>query len=458
MATARASATKAPLTNPPGPRGRFLIGSLIEVSRDWLGFYRNCADEYGDVVRVHLAHVPVYLVVHPRDIETVLVTNAAKFTKSEDYRALARVLGRGLLTSEGDFWKRQRSLIQPAFHRQSILAYAELMTQAAARMLDSWKEKRDRNIHEDLMRVTLEIVGQCLYSAEVTDAAERVGHAMEVVTGRFIVNASLAMLFRFDIPVRFAFQEWRAIRELNEIIGGIIRERRSSGQPREDLLDMLLRARDADGHPMSDGQLRDEVMTLFLAGHETTAIALSWACYLIAQNPHIEAKLAEELQTVLGGRVPTPEDLSRLHYTDMVLKETMRLYPAVWGIGRRALEDCELGGYRIPAGSNVFILQWRTQRDARFFPDPDRFDPERWRDDPVRAGKIPRFAYFPFGGGPRVCVGASFAMMEATLLLAMIQQKFHLEIVPGHPIEIFASVTLRPKYGIRVIPHCRTAK
>ena len=457
MATAPASVTKAPLGNPPGPKGRFLIGSLIEVSRDWLGFYRSCADEYGDVVRVHLAHVPVYLVVHPRDIETVLVTNAAKFTKSEDYRALARVLGRGLLTSEGDFWKRQRSLIQPAFHRQSILAYAEVMTRAASRMLDSWKEKDERNIHEDLMRVTLEIVGQCLYGAEVTDAAERVGHAMEVVTGRFIVNASLAMLFRFDIPVRFALREWCAIRELNEIIGGIIRERRFSGQPREDLLDMLLRARDADGNPMSDTQLRDEVMTLFLAGHETTAIALSWACYLIAQNPDIEAKLAEELQSVLGGRVPTPEDLPRLRYTEMVLKETMRLYPAVWGIGRRALEDCELGGYRVPAGSNVFILQWRTQRDARFFPDPDRFEPERWRDDPVRSGKIPRFAYFPFGGGPRVCVGASFAMMEATLLLAMIQQKFHLEIVPGHPIKIFASVTLRPKYGIRVIPRCRTA-
>src|SRR5438876_775748 len=277
MATAPASATKAPLANAPGPKGRFLLGSLIEVSRDWLGFYKNCADEYGDVVRVHLAHVPVYLVVHPRDIETVLVTNAAKFTKSEDYRALARVLGRGLLTSEGDFWKRQRGLIQPAFHRQSILSYAAAMTHAAGRMLDSWKEKSERNIHEDMMRVTLEIVGRCLYSAEVTDAAERVGHAMEVVTGRFIINASLAMLFRFDIPVRFALREWRAIRELNGIIGGIIRERRSSDQRREDLLDMLLRARDADGNPMSDTQLRDEVMTLFLAGHETTAIALSSA-------------------------------------------------------------------------------------------------------------------------------------------------------------------------------------
>ncbi len=457
MATASASAPKAPLGNPPGPKGRFLLGSLIEVSRDWLGFYKSCAEEYGDVVCVHLAHVPVYLVVHPRDIETVLVTNAGNFTKSADYRALARVLGRGLLTSEGEFWKRQRSLIQPAFHRQSIVAYAAVMTRAAGRMLDSWKDKGERNIHEDMMRVTLEIVAQCLYGAEVTDAAERVGKAMEVVTERFVNNASLAMVFPFDIPVLFAPREWLAIRELNEIIGTIIRERRSSDQPREDLLDMLLRARDADGNPMSDAQLRDEVMTLFLAGHETTAIALSWACYLIAQDPHIETKLAEELRAVLGDRGPTPEDLPRLRYTEMVLKEAMRLYPAVWGIGRKAVAECELGGYRMPTGSNIFILQWRTQRDPRFFPDQERFDPERWREDPVRSGKIPRFAYFPFGGGPRVCVGASFAMMEATLLLAMIQQRYHLEIVPGHPIELFASVTLRPKHGIRVIPERRRA-
>jgi len=455
MATAQTP--KALPRTAPGPKGRFLLGSAIEIGRDWLGFYKSCADEYGDVVRVRLAHVPVHLIVHPRDIETVLVTNAANFTKSADYRALARVLGRGLLTSEGDFWKRQRSLIQPAFHRQNILGYAAVMTQAAGRMLDSWQEKHERNIHEDLMRVTLEVVAQCLFGAEVTAVAEQVGEAMEVVTERFMVNASLAMLFRFEIPVFLTPREWRAIRKLNEIIGSIIRKRRSSGQPREDLLDMLLQVRDADGNPMSDAQLRDEVMTLFLAGHETTAIALSWACYLVAQNPEVEAKLAEELQAVLGGRVPAPEDLPRLRYTEMVIKEAMRLYPAVWGIGRRAIEECELGGYRVPAGSNVFILQWRTQRDARFFPDPDRFDPERWREDPIRSGKIPRFAYFPFGAGPRVCVGASFAMMEVILLLATIQQRFHLEIVPGHPIEIFASVTLRPKYGIRVIPHLRAA-
>jgi cytochrome P450 len=458
MATAPAAASSVSAKLAPGPKGRFLVGSLVEVSRNWLEFYQQCADEYGDVVRVHFAHIPIYLIVHPRDIETVLITNSANFTKSADYRALARVLGQGLLTSEGDFWQRQRSLIQPAFHRQNIQSYASVMTEAAKRMLDSWKDQDVRNLHEEMMRVTLKIVGQCLYGAEVSGAAEQVGKAMEVVTERFVTNASQALMFPFDIPVIFARKEWLAIRELNKIIGKIIRERRASGEQREDLLDMLLRVRDADGHPMSDAQLRDEVMTLFLAGHETTAIALSWACYLVSQNPQIGAKLAEELKTVLGERVPMPEDLPRLTYTEMVLKETLRLYPAVWGIGRRAIAECELGGYRVPAGSNIFILQWRTQRDARFFPDPERFDPERWREDPIRSGKIPRFAYFPFGGGPRVCVGASFAMMEAMLLFAMIQQKYHLELVPNHPIEIFATVTLRPKYGIHMIAKRRNVE
>jgi len=457
MTAAPASAVKSVSGPPPGPKGNFLLGSIFEVSKDWLGFYQHCADEYGDVVRVRFAHVPVYLIVHPRDIETVLVTNAGNFTKSADYRALARVLGNGLLTSEGASWQRQRGLIQPAFHKQNIQTYASVMTGATERMLNSWQDGAERNLHDDMMRVTLEIVGQCLYGAEVSGAAERVGRAMEVVMQRFVTNASLALLFPFDIPVIFARQESRAIRNLNEIIGGIIQERRASDQRREDLLDTLLRVRDADGKPMSDAQLRDEVMTLFLAGHETTAIALSWACYLIAQNPDIEAKLAEELRTVLAGRVPTPDDLPRLRYTEMVLKETLRLYPAVWGIGRRAIAECELGGYRIPAGSNIFILQWRTQRDARFFPEPERFDPERWREDPVRSGKVPRFSYFPFGGGPRVCVGASFAMMEATLLLAMIQQSYNLQLVPNHPVEVLASVTLRPKHGIKMVVNRRRA-
>jgi cytochrome P450 len=451
MATATLAPKKVQPPLPPGPKGHFLLGSILEVGRDWLTSYSRFAKEYGDVVFFRMAHVPVCILVHPREIEDVLITNSANFTKSADYRALGRVLGKGLLTSEGGFWRRQRGLIQPAFRRENILAYVPVMTRATETMLNSWGDNEARNIHADLMRLTLDVVAQCLFGAEVSGAAERVGKAMEVVTDRFITDASQAMLFPFDIPDVFAWERRRAIRELNEIINGIIRERRASTRPRHDLLQTLLAVRDAEGKPMREVQLRDELMTLFLAGHETTAITLSWTCYLLTLNPHVEAKLIEELYTVLGTRTPVPEDIPRLRYVEMVLKEAMRLYPAVWGIGRRAISECEFGGYRVPAGTNIFMFQWLTQRDPRFFPDPERFDPERWREDPVRSGKIPRFAYFPFGGGPRVCVGASFAMIEATLLLAMIQQKYHLELYPGHRIDTLASVTLRPKHGIRVI-------
>jgi cytochrome P450 len=457
MAVASPSEITAPRRRPPGPKGYFVLGNLAAVSRDWLGFYSRCAKEYGDVVRLRYLHVPICLLLHPRDIEYVLVTNPGNFTKSADYRALSRVLGNGLLTNEGKSWQRQRGLIQPAFRRENILSYAPVMTRAASRMLDFWDSGESRNVHEDLMAVTLEVVAQCLFGAEVTGVAERVGRAMQVVTDRFITEASQALLLPFDLPDFIAPSRRRAVSELNKIINGIIRERRASNQPRGDLLDMLLQVRDSEGRPMSDAQLRDEVMTLFLAGHETTAIALSWTCYLLAEHPQIETKLVEELRSVLCEREPTVEDLPHLRYTEMVLKESMRLYPAVWGIGRRAIADCEIGGYHVPAGTNIFIFQSLTQRDPRFFSNPDVFDPERWREDPVRLGKIPRFAYFPFGGGPRVCVGASFAMMESSLLLSMIQQRFQLRLVPGHRIQPIASVTLRPKHGIRVTVHRRVS-
>jgi cytochrome P450 len=452
-----ASEIKAPLRPPPGPKGNFLLGNLSAVSRDWLGFYSRCAREYGDVVGLRYVHVPICLVRNPRDIEYVLVTNAGNFTKSADYRALSRILGNGLLTNEGQSWQHQRSLIQPAFRRENILSYAPVMTCVINQLLGSWTDGASRNLHGDMMAVTLQVVAQCLFGTEVAGVAERVGKAMQAVTDRFVLDASEALLLPFDIPDFLAPSRRRAIKDLDTIIEGIIRERRSSHRQHGDLLGALLQVRDSSGQPMSDQQLRDEVMTLFLAGHETTAIALSWTCFLLAQHPRVEAKLVEELSSVLGDREPTVDDIAHLRYTEMILKESMRLYPAVWGIGRRAIADCEIGGYRVTGGTNVFILQYLTQRDPRFFANPDAFDPERWREDPVRAGRLPRFAYFPFGGGPRVCVGASFAMLEASLLLAMIEQKFRLKLVPGRIVEPVASVTLRPKDGIHVTVHHRRA-
>jgi cytochrome P450 len=452
---ARPSTSPATRPLPPGPKRHFLLGNLGVMSQDWLRYYRECTEEHGDVVFLRFLHVPICAIVNPRDIEYVLVTNAANFTKSADYRALARLLGKGLLTSEGALWQHQRSLIQPAFRREKILSYAPVMTEAVGRMLDGWKDHDQRNIHADLMRATLDVVARCLFGAEVSGVADRVGRAMAVVSERFPTDASWALLFPIDIPDFVAPSRRRTIRELNEIIEGIIRDRRDSGKSRGDLLDALLEMRDANGQQMSAAQLRDEMMTLFLAGHETTAIALSWACFLLAQHPEVEAQLVQELKAVLNGRMPSSDDLGRLIYTEMVVKEAMRLYPPVWAIGRRSIAQCEIGGYRVPAATNVFIFQWLTHRDRRFFTDPERFDPERWRADPVRAGRVPRFAYLPFGAGPRTCVGASFAMIEATLLLAAIVQRFRFELLPTPAVVLQAAVTLRPKDGIHVVVHRR---
>jgi cytochrome P450 len=272
---------------------------------------------------------------------------------------------------------------------------------------------------------------------------------------RFQTQAALSFILPDRFPIPKTPRLLRSKKRLDEVVMSIIQERRKSKLTADDLLQRLLDAQDESGARMSDEQLREEVMTLFLAGHETTANALTWTWYLLAQNPEVEQALAEEIAAVLGGRAPTLADLPRLPYAEMVVKESMRLYPPAWGIGRRALEEFELGGCRIPAGTNIFIMQWVTHRDARFFPDPERFDPERWREDPIRKGKIPRFAYFPFGGGPRVCIGAGFAMMEATLLLATIAQRYRFTLAPDARVTPLFSVTLRPKHGLPMVLHRR---
>lgn len=435
---------------PPGPKGGFLFGNTFQVSRDWMGFVTRCAREYGDVTYFRIFRTPVCLLNHPDLIETVLVTNDRNFTKSRDYRAMRRVMGDGLLTSEGELWKRQRRLMQPAFHRERIMAYAAVMTAYAERMLDGWKDGEERDIHSDMMQLTLEIVAKALFGVEISRDAKGIGQAMGIFAHEFVHMASLSFVLPERIPVPGSGKLRSAVGRLNEIIFAMIAERRASPRRPGDLLEMLLDAKDENGRGMSDRQIRDEAVTLFLAGHETTALALSWTWFLLARHPEIACQLQDELDRVLAGRSPVAEDLPRLRYTEMVIQESMRLYPPAWGVGRQAIGPFEIGEYRLPAGTNVFISQWITHRDARFFPDPLRFDPERWRNDPVRSGRLPRFAYFPFGGGPRVCIGASFAMMEAVLLLAAIASKFQMTLVPGPRVDILPTITLRPKHGIRV--------
>jgi cytochrome P450 len=435
---------------PPGPKGLPVFGSVFEPQGDSIRYLTKCAREYGDIVFFRFLGVPACFVNRPDCIESILVTQNNNFVKSKDYRAMRRVLGNGLLLSEGEFWRRQRKLIQPAFHQERIAAYAEIMVGYTVRMLAAWSDGQDLDIHEAMMRLTLGIVAKTLFDADVSHEAEDVDAALSVLMGKFLRQAGLALLLPSWVPLPTSQLLKRAVGRLDKVIYGIIEQRRASGQMSGDLLSVFLQLQDDEGVGMTDRQLHDEIMTLFLAGHETTANVLSWTWFLLGQNPEAEEKLHEELGRVLGGRVPTPADLPRLVYTDMALRESMRIYPPVWVIGRRALAPFRLGEYELPANTNVLISQLILHRDARYFPEPDRFDPDRWRVGDPRNASLPRFAYFPFGGGPRVCIGAAFGMMEAVLLLATIAQQFRIQIAPGQMVKMQPTVTLRPRNGIPV--------
>lgn len=427
---------------------------MPEFNRDTLGFIERCRD-YGDVVRMRFFYLTVHFLYHPADIEYVLVTNAKNFIKSRSLRTpfFRRLVGNGLLTSEGEVWKRQRRLAQPAFHRQRISAYAEVMVDYASRLIASWRAGEVRDIHRDMLRLTLEIVVKTLFNTDVSVEADKVGQVLSEMAKPFASQATLKWILDNRLPTSTHRRFNRAAREIDEIVYRFIAERRASGSDVGDLLSMLLAAHDEDGSQMNDKQLRDEVMTLFLAGHETTALTLSWAWSLLAKNPESEAKFHAELDEVLAGRLPTVDDLTRLKYTEMIAKESMRLYPPAYALGREAIEDCEIGGYRVPAGAQVFMFQWATQRDPRFFAEPERFYPDRWSEE--FSNSLPKYAYFPFGGGPRACIGNYFAMMETVLLLATIGQRFRFSLLPDHPVSLMPAMSLRPANGIRVVVHSR---
>ena len=361
-----------------------------------------------------------------------------------------RLLGEGLLTSEGDFHRRQRRLSQPAFHRLRIASYADVMTAHASQMGRTWNDNETMDISEEMMRLTLGIVGKTLFDADVKSDAQEVGDAMTVAMGLF---NTLTLPF-YELLQKLPFPQFRrfddAKRRLDAIIFRLIEERRRSGQDRGDLLSMLLLAQDTegDGGQMTDAQLRDELMTIFLAGHETTSNALTWTWYLLSQNAEVESKLHEEIDEVLQGRLPAFEDVARMKYTEMVMAESMRLYPPAWALGRMALKDFAIGGYVVPKKSLVLMSQYVMHRDPRYFADPLRFDPERW--SPQARETRPPFSYFPFGGGPRRCIGEGFAWMEGILLLATLAQHWQMRLAPNHPVEIKPVMTLRPKHGMRM--------
>ena len=435
----------AAIVRPPGPKGRRFLRSPLLGGDGPLVNLPRMAREYGDSSFWRFLHISSYFFVNPSDVESVLVTHHRNFIKGIGTRANPEVFGNGLLTSEGDFWLRQRRLSQPAFHRARIASYAEIMAREAARMLDGWHDGEERDMHRAMMQATLAIATRTLFGVDLGPQMPVVADALEA----FVRQNAGVNLWQLILKLP-TYKRWRylqGVRALDKIVYGIIRERRAGGIG-DDLLSDFLRAQDIDGSFMTDQQLRDEVMTMLLAGHETTALTLSWAWFLLASYPESQMRLHEEIDRVLGGRLPGASDVGQLAYTNDVVRETMRLYPPAWVITRMAAEPVEIGGYLIPAGSNVIVSPWVTHRDARFFPQPDRFIPNRWSIGSEQ--RAPRFAYFPFGGGPRMCIGNSFALMEAAILLAAVAQRFQISLVPGQTIEPLASITLRPKYGVRV--------
>ena len=442
---------------PAGPKGSLLLGSLKDFGRDPLGFLELCAREYGDFVPVRFLNRTVFILNAPQDIESVLTTQARNFRKTIGYRTpfMRRLFGEGLLTSEGEHWVRQRRLAQPAFHRDRIATYGDIIVEFAQQMLATWQPGETRQIHSDMMRLTTRVVTKTLFNSPVPMEIDRLNEASTVVMERFTIQWKWYRILLSLVPALGSRRFEEVMRRLDEFIYGLIRERRASGHDAGDLLSMLLQARDEDGSAMSDKQLRDELVTLMVAGLDTTALALSWAFYLLSQNPAAVAALEEEVDTTLGGRAPGFAVLPRLSYAEMIIKETMRLYPSAWLIGREAVKDCEIGGHRIKAGSSLIMSQWLKHRDPRYFRAAASFIPERWREEETK--QLPKFAYFPFGGGPRVCIGNSFAMMEAVLVLATVAQKFRLTASPGYQIQPWPAITLHPKGGVSLKVESRTS-
>jgi cytochrome P450 len=452
--TSPTSPSSATRTFPPGPRLSLLNSIIYRPGRDPLQFFSNIARDYGDVAYLRMANEHLFIASDPAVIKDVLVTHNQNFHKSRGLERIKVLLGEGLLTSEDAFHLRQRRLMQPAFHRDRIAAYASIMVSYGDRIRNGWTDGATLDVAHEMSRLTLLIVGKTLFDADVESQARDVGEAMTGLMNSFwtLMLPFGAQLQRLPIP---HLRRGRKARErLDAIIYGLIRERRASLGDRGDLLSMLLMAQDdEDKGRMTDRQVRDEAMTIFLAGHETTANALTWTWYLLSQSRGVEQRLHDEIDLVLGGRLPTVADVERLPYTMRIVTESMRLYPPAWLLGRRAVNEYAIDGYHVPPRSIVIMSQWIVHRDARHYPDPERFDPDRWT--PAFKASLPRFAYFPFGGGPRQCIGESFAWMELVLLVATIAQRWSFDLVPGHPVVPQAAVTLRPKHGMKMMASAR---
>jgi cytochrome P450 len=444
---------------PAGLGALRLFRLMPRFQREPLSVFFELNREFGHIVR-YKGLWTAYQITHPRDIEHVLQTNSQNYRKGRQYQEFRASIGNGLLISDGEFWRRQRRLAQPAFHRQRINAFGETMTNSAETMLARWHADAASgepfNVVAEMMRLTLEIVGLTIFGTDLSAETDHIARSLDIARAHAIRRMWQPVKLPITFPTRANRAFLRAIRESEQVIYRMIDARRRGEVTTDDLLSLLMRARDEEtGEGMSDEQLRAEAATILTAGHETTALALSWTWYLLAGHPDVEARLHAELDAVLGGRTtPAVEDLPRLAYTRMVIEEAMRLYPPVWVIGRTAIGDDEIGGYRIKANSEIIMCLYVTHRHPEFWDEPDKFDPERFT--PERVAARPRYAYFPFGGGPRQCIGNNFALMETQLVLATVAARYRLRLTPGQRVEPEASITLHPRHGIRMTLEARS--
>lgn len=442
---------------PPGPAGRFFGLFLgLNFANDPLGFVTRIAREYGAIASCQMGPVRAVFVNHPDLIREVLSTRARLFRKHQRLvEALRQVDGDGLALTEGDLWLRQRRLLQPAFGPKRMGRYAEAIVERTGRFIDRWQPGQTVNMVNEMTHLTLEIIASVFYDTELTGKAARLGEAVRVLSLTLYEEASSPIRLPEWLPTPSKRRKKWAIATLRGLIDDFIRERRAQGSPdRGDLLSMLLLAVDheGDGKGMSDRQAQDEAVTMFNAGHDSTAAALAWIWYLIARHPDVERRLIEEMQAVLGDRPATFDDVPKLVYSEMVVREALRLYPPVWALfAREALQDTELGGYRIPRGSQVFMFPWVTQRDPANFPDPLRFDPERFSAE--RIDQIPQYTWLPFGAGPHICIGLSLALMEMTLIIPTILQRFRPTFAPEQPHDVDPEplLAIRPKGGLKMV-------
>ena len=431
----------------PGPRGRPVIGLIPEMMSDMLGMFMNITREYGGIVQFKLFNKPYVLVTNPDYVKHILQDHYRNYIRGRSVETGRVLLGDGLPLTDGEFWLRERRLMQPAFHRQRLLGLVDTMTETIATRLAGWKQLNQIDMEREMSEVTLTLIIQAMFGARVTDQARKLAEVFPVAS-KFMLWRSQQMWappLWIPFPKNAAYN--KALKTLNEIVYPLIEKARQN--PGNDLLDMLLEAREEQtGESMTDKQVRDEVVTIFFAGHETSAMTMTWLFYLLAQHPDVEMKLRKEMSEVIGDRTPTFADLSRLTYAPKVIQETLRLYPAAYLFAREAVGDQLLDGYQIPAGTMIFITPYVTHRDATIWTDPERFDPERF--NPEQIAQRPAHVYFPFGEGPHVCIGNNFAMTEMQLILTMALQHFNLQLAPDQKIGLSPEATLRPKYGMRM--------